>query len=108
MRFILPLILFTCVLLSATAQEPLKLHPQNPHYLLFRGRPSILITSGEHYGSVLNREVDFTTYLDEIAAKKLNLTRTFSGTYREIPESFGITDNVLAPKPGQYLAPWAR
>lgn len=88
--------------------DPLKLHPKNPRYFDFNNKPTILITSGEHYGAVLNSAFDFVPYLDELASKKLNLTRTFSGTYREIPESFGITDNVLAPKSGKYLAPWAR
>ncbi|MGH9962563.1 MAG: hypothetical protein ACREBC_36525, partial [Pyrinomonadaceae bacterium] len=26
------------------AAEPLKLHPENPHYFLFRGKPTVLIT----------------------------------------------------------------
>jgi hypothetical protein len=91
----------------ALAQDkPLALHPDNPHYLLFRNKPTILITSGEHYGAVLNLDFDYIKYLDELASKTLNLTRTFSGTYREIPGSFGITDNTLAPT--RYLAPWAR
>ena len=32
------------------AGGPIRLHPENPHYFLFRGRPTVLITSGEHYG----------------------------------------------------------
>jgi hypothetical protein len=32
----------------------------------------------------------------------------FSGTYREVPGSFGITGNTLAPAPGRYTCPWAR
>ncbi len=43
-----------------------------------------------------------------MAADGLNHTRTFSGTYREIPGSFGITDNTLAPKPDRFVCPWAR
>ena len=39
---------------SISAAEPLSLHPDNPHYFLFRGKPTILVTSGEHYGAVLN------------------------------------------------------
>ena len=92
----------------ASAAEPLSLHPSNPHYFLFRGKPTILITSGEHYGAVLNRDFDYVPYLDELHSKGLNHTRTFSGTYREVPASFGITENTLAPKPNRYLAPWAR
>src|SRR3954469_17974301 len=94
----------------AAAQEPkpLTLHPDNPHYFLFRGKPAVLITSGEHYGAVLNRDFDYAKYLDELHARKLNLTRTFAGTYREVPGSFGITANTLAPRPGRYACPWAR
>ena len=33
---------------------PISLHPENPHYFLFRGRPTVLVTSGEHYGALLN------------------------------------------------------
>jgi hypothetical protein len=88
--------------------QPLALHPDNPHYFWWRGKPTVLITSGEHYGAVLNLDVDYIAYLDTLAADGLNLTRTFVGTYREIPGSFGISDNVLAPHPNRYLAPWAR
>src|SRR5438876_6306919 len=88
--------------------EPLRLHPENPHYFLFRGKPTILITSDEHYGAVLNLDFDFVKYLDALAAHRLNHTRTWVGTYREIPGSFNITDNTLAPQPGRYVCPWAR
>ncbi len=92
---------------GALAQNarPLAQHPDNPHYLLFRGTPVVLITSGEHYGAVLNGDFDFIPYLDELKDKGLNLTRTFSGTYRENPAAFGITDNTLSPT--NYVCPWA-
>ncbi len=93
---------------SANAAEPIKLDPQNGHYLLFRGKPTILITSGEHYGAVLNPDFDYVPYLDELQKKGLNLTRTFSGTYAEVPGAFGIQKNTLAPANGKLLAPWAR
>ena len=32
----------------------------------------------------------------------------FSGTYREVPGSFNIKENTLAPKPGRYAAPWVK
>jgi hypothetical protein len=101
------LILFGSNPLNA-ADQPLALHPDNPHYFIFRGKPAVLIGSGEHYGAVLNREFDYMAYLRELRAKGLNHTRLFSGTYREVPGSFGITDNTLAPKPVQFLSPWAR
>ncbi len=104
--------LIVCGFGAAAAGEParpLALHPQNPHYLLFRGKPAVLITSGEHYGAVLNRDFDYRRYLDELQRHGLNLTRTFSGTYREVPGSFKIVENTLAPvAPDRYVCPWAR
>ncbi len=100
---------FLIILLALpTAGEPISLHPDNPHYFLFRGKPTVLITSTEHYGAVLNGDFDAIPYLDELHARGLNLTRTFSGTYREVPGSFKIEKNTLAPTPDKYIAPWPR
>lgn len=87
---------------------PIALHPDNGHYLIFRGKPAVLIGSTEHYGAVLNSDFDFAAYLEELSTDGLNLTRAFSGTYFEVPSSFGITDNTLAPKRESYVGPWAR
>ena len=102
-RLVLPLIA-----LAGAAAEPLALLPENPHYFLFRGKPTVLITSGEHYGAVLNADFDYVKYLDTLAADGLNLTRTFSGAYCEPAGAFNIAENTLAPKPGRLLSPWAR
>jgi hypothetical protein len=96
------------VLCLQAAGEPISLHPVNPHYLIFRGKPTVLIGSTEHYGAVLNGEFDAIPYLDELHERRLNLTRTFSGTYREVPGSFKIEKNTLAPKPERYIGPWPR
>lgn len=87
---------------------PIALHPDNPHYFVWRGSPTMLITSGEHYGALLNLDFDYVKYFDALNNDGLNHTRTFSGAYREISSSFGITDNPLAPKPNRYICPWAR
>lgn len=94
--------------LALSAAEPIRLHPQNPHYFLFRGRPAVLITSGEHYGAVINLDFDYVRYLDELKRHGFNLTRIFSGTYREVPGSFNIVGNTLAPGPGRFVCPWAQ
>ena len=94
--------------LVADSPAPISLHPDNPHYFVWHGEPTILITSGEHYGAVLNLDFDYVPYFDELQSHGLNHTRTFSGVYREVPSSFGITDNPLAPKPNLYACPWAR
>ena len=93
---------------SVAAEPPIALHPDNPHYFLWRGEPTLLITSGEHYGALMNLDFDYVRYFDALAADKLNHTRTFSGVYRETLDSFGITDNPLAPKPNRFVCPWAR
>lgn len=93
---------------SAKSQS-IRLHPANPHYFLFRGKAVVLITSGEHYGAVLNRDFDHHRYLSTLEADELNYTRLFTGSYVEVPaKSFGILHNDLAPEPGRFLAPWAR
>ncbi len=106
---------FAIVILAAApvspalaAAEPLRLHPRNPHYFLFRGKPTVLVTSGEHYGAVVNLDFKYDSYLDALAADGLNLTRLFVGSYLEKPGDFGIRYNTLAPAPGRAIAPWAR
>ena len=49
-------VLILCV--GQAYAEPIRAHPDNPHYYLFRGRPTVLITSAEHYGAVINRAFD--------------------------------------------------
>jgi hypothetical protein len=87
---------------------PLQLHPENGHYFLFHGKPTILITSGEHYGAVLNLDVDYVRYLNELQRAKLNLTRTFSGAYVEPQGAFNIESNIMAPAAGRFICPWER
>jgi Family of unknown function (DUF6298) len=94
---------------APAAQHALQLHPRNPHYFLWRGEPTVLISSGEHYGAVLNLDFDYVKYLDTLAQDKLNLTRTFSGgAYYEPRGAFRIARNTLAPAPGRFICPWAR
>ena len=80
----------------------------NPHYFCWLGRPTVLITSGEHYGAVLNQAFDYQKYLKTLRLYGFNLTRTFSGVYCEHAGAFKIEGNTLAPKKGDLLCPWAR
>ncbi len=93
---------------SPQAAGVLRLHPQNPHYFEYQGKPTVLVTSGEHYGAVLNLDFNYIPYLDELQSKGLNNTRLWTGTYVEIPGAFGIQKNTLAPASGRYICPWAR
>src|SRR5207249_6013454 len=114
-RFLTPLAFLSSGLLliqagpaSAAPAGPLSLHPANPHYFLFRGQPTVLSSSGEHYGAVLNLDFDYVKYLDTLAKDGLNLTRTFSGAYVEPLGAFNIASNTLAPAAGRFICPWAR
>jgi hypothetical protein len=93
---------------GATGNNTLCLHPGNPHYFLFGDKPTVLITSGEHYGAVLNLDFDYPKYLETLARDGLNLTRTFAGAYVEPPSAFNIASNTLAPLPHRFICPWAR
>src|SRR5258708_8987360 len=77
--------------------KPIALHPQNPHYFLYHNKATVLITSGEHYGAVMNTDFDYITYLNTLASKGLNLTRTFTASYPKLPSPFNITPNPSAP-----------
>jgi hypothetical protein len=66
------------------------LHPENPHYFIYKGKPLVLVTSAEHYGAVVNLDFDFEKYLRTMHAEGMNYTRIFTGSYVEIPGSFNI------------------
>jgi hypothetical protein len=92
-----------------SGSQPIQLDPRNPHYFLFRGKTVALVTSGEHYGAVLNSDFDYRRYVDTLQSSGLNYTRLFPGSYVEVPaKSFGIQRNDLAPAEGRFMAPWVR
>ena len=93
---------------SVGSRKPISLHPENPHYFLFRGKPTVLVTSAEHYGAVLNLDFDYKKYLATLARDGMNNTRTFSGAYVEPQGAFNIARNTLAPDRDKFIAPWAR
>jgi hypothetical protein len=86
---------------------PIRLHPKNPHYFQFKGNPLLLITSAEHYGQLLNRAFDYKKYLETLAAEGMNYTRIFAGTWAGFSPDFWIKYTPLAPKPEDFLTPWA-
>jgi hypothetical protein len=100
----------SCVQASQALEEtkPIRLHPENPHYFEWRDEPTILITSGEHYGAVLNRAFNYKKYLNILQSHRLNLTRIFTGVYCEPAGAFNINDNTLAPAKEQFICPWVR
>ena len=111
-HFRMTLLVLSVFLLSGCSSpelpKPLSIHPQNPHYFLFRDKPAVLIGSTEHYGALMNLDFDYVKYFDELADCGLNITRTFTGIYVEPAGAFGIKKNTMAPAPGRFIAPWAR
>ncbi len=102
---------------TGLSQNPISLHSENPHYFLYKGKPTILISSAEHYGAVLNPDFDYKKYLSVLEQNGFNQTRIFSGVYCEGSEydiekgkkfDWSEVQNPLAPRPGKLLAPWAR
>jgi hypothetical protein len=96
---------------QAPAHAPartLRLHPDNPRYFLFQGKPTVVITSGEHYGALVNLDFDYRRYLDALENDGMNGTRVFSGTYVETGGNFDIAANTLDPARGRFISPWAR
>jgi Family of unknown function (DUF6298) len=89
-----------------SASSPIQLHPENPRYLLFRGRPWVLLCATEHYGSVINRAFDFARYLDEAADKRQTLTRLFL-LFREL-QTARNPGSPCKPESPDYVAPWVR
>lgn len=93
---------------AAIFAQPISLHPENPHYFLFKGKPFVIISSSEHYGAVLNPDFNMIPYLDALQKDGMTYTRLFTGTYFEKSGSFGIQKNTLAPAAGKAILPWKR
>ena len=99
---------FALVLLIAGASgEPITVDPSNPHYYLFHGQPTILITSAEHYGALVNLDFDYVAYLNALKAYGLNYTRIWPGAVLEMVGEFGA-GNTMGPRPDRTIVPWAR
>jgi hypothetical protein len=93
-------------LCGADSWQPLRIHPENPKYLLFRDKPLALITATEHYGSVINRPFDFERYLADAADHGMTLTRTFL-LFREL-QSARNPSSPAKPESPDYIAPFPR
>jgi hypothetical protein len=106
-RGLLGLLLFMTGSLPALMGQTIQPHPDNPHYYLFRGKPTLLITSAEHYGAVINQTFDYVRYLDALKAAGLNYTRIYTGAMFE-PIGKWIAGNPLGPKSAGLIVPWAR
>ena len=91
---------------AAAEQGAVRIDPDNPKYLLFRGKPLTLVSASEHYGSVINRPFDYEKYLDDAVAHKITMTRTFL-LYREM-QSARNPSSPCKPESPDYIAPFVR
>jgi hypothetical protein len=97
---------WVAILESLETQAAVSLHPDNPRYFLFRGRPLALIAATEHYGSVINRPFDFDRYLADAADKHQTMTRTFL-LFRE-QQSARNPSSPCKPESPDFVTPWPR
>jgi hypothetical protein len=100
------LALALAALTGARAQDAVRIDPDNPKYLLFRGKPLLLLSASEHYGSVINRPFDYEKYLDDAQAHKMTMSRTFL-FYRE-QQSSRNPSSPCKPESPDFIAPFPR
>ena len=101
-------ILISISFLSGVALgAPISIHPGNPHYYLYKGKPTVLITSAEHYGAVINKGFDYIKYLDQLKSHRMNYTRIYPGSMIENEDQW-IKGNTVAPTNSNLIVPWAR
>ena len=98
-----------CVLLlvAPASPQPIQLDAANPHYFVFHGQPTVLITSAEHYGAVTNLDFDYVAYLDALKANEMNYTREWPGALLEMVGEF-YPGNTMGARPDRTIVPWAR
>ncbi|MBE2215398.1 MAG: hypothetical protein IAE82_16105 [Opitutaceae bacterium] len=98
----------TCLqitLAAGPAASPIQPHPESPHRFLFREKPTVLLSVGEHYASLINRDFDFRLYHESLAEAGLNQTRVFSGSFRG---PLGQAEDLISPRwPENFVPPWA-
>ena len=98
---------FVLLLIAQALAAPIQLSTANPHYYVFNGQPTVLITSAEHYGAVINLDFDYVAYLDGLKAYGMNYTREWPGALLEKVGEF-YQGNTMGPRPDRTIVPWAR
>jgi hypothetical protein len=92
---------------NGCGNSPVKVCPGNPHYLFYKDKPVVLITSDHHYGAIVDMDFDFAKYLDYLSGNGMNLTRIYPGGMFEPTDKY-LLGNPLGPKQGRQLLPWAK
>ncbi len=107
MRSIQLLRFFLIAMGCISCSKPITVHPHNPHYFMYKGKPLFLLTSDQHYGAVTNLDFDYTVFLDTLAANGMNFTRIYPGAYIERDGEY-MPDNNLGARNGRQILPWAK
>jgi hypothetical protein len=98
---------FAVLITLSCSHKPVEVWSKNPHYLSYKHKPLLLITSDQHYGAVIDLDFDFITYLDYLAENGMNLTRLYPGGMFEPVDKF-LPGNPLGPHQGRQLLPWMK
>jgi hypothetical protein len=101
------LLLSSCKQPQIQPGDPISIHPENPHYYMYHGKPLFLITSDQHYGAVINMDFDYIPFLDTLAANGMNFTRIYPGGYIEKDGEY-MQDNNLGVRNGRQILPWVK
>jgi len=88
------------------SQGVIRISEKNPHYLEYKGREVLLITSAEHYGAVVNKKFDYVRYFETLAGYGLNYTRIYPGAFI-VPDGRWMEEDTLSPLM-DTIVPWAR
>ena len=107
-QFLIPGLTVVFMMMTiACVNSPIKVCPANPHYLFYKGKPLVLITSDHMYGGVIDKDFDFAKYLEYLSGNGMNLTRIYPGGMFEPPDK-SLPGNPLGPRPGRQLLPWTK
>jgi hypothetical protein len=91
----------------ASKTGPVSVYAKNPHYLCYKGKPIVLLTSDQHYGAVINADFNYAVFLEKLGSRGLNFTRIYPGAYIERENEF-VAGNNLGPRDGRQILPWVR
>jgi len=98
---------------SSGTSAVFSIHPKNHRVFLYQGKAMKILTSAEHYGSVVNGDFDYEAYLKEMQRTGQNLTRVFA-FYRETANggpgdiASMVKANTLAPETSAAVLPFQR
>jgi hypothetical protein len=85
---------------TGNLSDTIRLLPQNPHYFPFRGKTVALISSGEHYGTVLNSDFDYHRCLSTLQADSLTTPACSAAFTLKSPASpLEFCAMILLPSP---------